>query len=818
MKRVTPKIDTIDEVLGYGARKGAMHLYTTDEKLKGNVFLLDKHSQKESINFGSCSYLGLEFDERLKRGAIEAINNYGTQFSSSRAYVSTKHYAELEALFSRIFDAHAIVTPTTTLGHMGAIPTLVEDKDAIILDHQVHNSVQTATNIVKTRGVYTELLRHNNMNLLEERIQALRSKYNRIWYMVDGIYSMYGDATPVDDVFRLMEKYPELHYYVDDAHGMSCYGKNGGGYVLSKKPMHERMVIVTSLAKAFATGGGVAVFHNAELARRFRTTGGPINFSGPMQPGALGAAIASAKIHLSPEITEMQNKLKENVKFANLAVKKYNLPLIAESDSPIFFVGVSLPKIAYSIINKMMDRGYYMNAGIFPAVPIKNTGVRFTVTRLHTFKQIESMVENLAECHAQVLKEENFSMEQIYKAFKMKAPMEQKLDEMIVSAEKQSALKVQHESTILDINKEEWNSLLGERGTYDWNGLNYLENSFKDNKEHENNWEFDYLLIKDQNNKPVLATFLTTATWKDDMLSPEGVSVQVEAKRKAMNDPYYLTSKIVCMGSLLTEGDHLYVDRTSPYWKEAMSILLDKMTTLQEQRNATGTMIRDLAQGDDEMNSFLMDNGYFKIGMPDTHTVDINWTNKEEFIERLTKWSKRHIRRDVFRHEDKYEVEVVNNASPAEIEHWYSLYRNVKGKSLLLNTFELPRKVFENMANNKNWEIITLKLKPEFDKRTERKPVVVVFSYVTAEKYNPMVIGIDYDFQEEHKCYKQALYRVLERAREQGKKVVNLGLSASIEKQKYGARPIQIVAYMQVKDNYSMEVVHAMNVMQPATI
>jgi len=819
MKRVTPGIDIIDEVLDFGVKKGAIHLFTTDEKLNGNIFLLDKHRQNEVINFGSCSYLGLEFDTRLKQGAKDAIDNYGTQFSSSRAYVSTKHYAELEGLFDKIFDANAIVTPTTTLGHIGVIPMLVNDRDAIILDHQVHNSVQTAVNVVKTRGVYTELIRHNNMNALEDRIIALRSKYNRIWYMADGIYSMYGDATPVEHIYGLMEKYPEFHYYVDDAHGMSAYGKNGSGYVLSKKSIHEKMVIVTSLAKAFATGGGVAIFPTREMARKFRTTGGPINFSGPMQPAALGAAIASAKICLSPEITVMQEALSENIKYTKLALKKYNLPLVTQSESPIFFVGASLPKIGYSIVNKMMDRGFYLNVGIFPAVPMKNTGIRFTVTRLHTFKQIESMVAALAECHAEVLKEEDFSMEQIYKAFKMKAPLEQKLEEVMVAAEKQSALEVQHVSSINEVNKKEWDSLLGNRGTYNWEGLKFLEESFAGNLMPENNWEFDYLMIKDAQNKPVLATFLTTGIWKDDMLSPEGVSVQVEAKRKALKDPYYLTSKIVCMGSLLTEGDHLYIDRSSPYWKEAMAILLDKMSALQEQHNAAGTTIRDMVSGDDEMNAFLMDNGYFKVGLPDTHVVDsVNWTNKEEFLGRLTKRSQRHIKQDVLRHEDKYEVELVKNATEEEIKYWYQLYNNVKERSLLLNTFHLPYKVFENMAKHPDWEIVALKLKPELEKREERKPLAVMFSFLTEEKYNFMMVGIDYSFNEEYKCYKQAIYQVLERARKTGKKAVNLGLSASIEKQKYGAKPIEVVAYMQAKDNYSLEVVHAMNVMQPANV
>src|SRR6185312_3354095 len=193
------------------------------------------------LNFGSCSYLGLEFDSRIKAGATEAIEKYGTQFSESRAYASLGLYKELENLLEKVFEAYCVITPTTTLGHIANIPVLIDDTDAIIMDQQVHNSVQTAVQIVKARGVHTELVRHNRMDLLETRIKELRSKHKKIWYMADGIYSMFGDCSPVDEIYSLMNQYPEFYYYVDDAHGMSIHGKYGRGFVLSNHDIHPKM-------------------------------------------------------------------------------------------------------------------------------------------------------------------------------------------------------------------------------------------------------------------------------------------------------------------------------------------------------------------------------------------------------------------------------------------------------------------------------------------------------------------------------------------------------------------------------------------------
>jgi 7-keto-8-aminopelargonate synthetase-like enzyme/predicted N-acyltransferase len=814
MKETISLIDTIDEIATYGAKKGVFHLNTGNFKINGSKIFLNGEINKEVVNFGSCSYLGLEFDARLKQAAKDAIDCYGTQFSTSRTYISNRYYKELEVLLGKLFDAHAVVTPTTTLGHIGAIPLFIGSNDAVILDHQVHHSVQTAVNLIKSKGVHTELVRHNRMDLLEERIKVLRQTYKKVWYMADGIYSMFGDATPVEAIYELLEKYPEFHFYVDDAHGMSCFGKNGRGYVLGKKPIHEKMIVAVSFAKAFATGGGALVFPTEEMARRFRTCGGPMIFSGPMQPSQLGAAIASAKIHLSEEINLFQEQLHSSIRYANTMLKKYELPLISESDSPVFFIGVSLPKIGYKMISRMINDGFFLNLGIFSAVPMKNTGVRFTITRNHSFREIEKMVQALAKNLKEVLAEENFTIEQIYKAFKMNHVKSETQVELAPVEITETNFEVIHCKSISQIDKELWNQLLGERGSFNWDGMKFLESTFTGNDAEENNWNFDYIVIKDALQTPILATFLTASLWKDDMLAPDSVSSQIEATRK-VGDPYYLVSKVLTTGSTVTGGNHLYLDRSSALWKDALNILLKKITALQEEYHTSSTMLRDLPQGDEEVDGFMMENGYFKINMPKSHTAELTgWSTRQEFMTTLSKRMQKHIRQDVLHHEDKYELTVCKNPTPEEIQHWYQLYLNVKNKSLELNTFTLPYKMFENMAQNPNWEVLTLSLKPEFDKSIERKPVAVMLSFLTEKAYNYMMVGIDYAFQEEYKPYRQAMYQVLMRAKELGKEAVYLGYSASFEKRKVGALLVDSVGYMQAKDNFSMEVIESMSSLQ----
>ena len=115
------------------------------------------------------------------------------------------------------------------------------------------------------------------------------------------------------------------------------------------------------------------------------------------------------------------------------------------------------------------------------------------------------------------------------------------------------------------------------------------------------------------------------------------------------------------------------------------------------------------------------------------------------------------------------------------------------------------------MVQNSKWEIVTLKLKAQYDLRSERKPVAVMFNYITNQTSNFMLIGIDYNYQKEFMCYRQALYQIIIKSINSKMSKINLGFAASFEKKKLGAKVLPTYAYMQTKDNYNLEVLGAMN-------
>ncbi len=402
-----------------GVALGFYHLNIEDEELDGRHITING---KKSKFFTNCSYLGLETNPEMKKASIEAIEKFGTQFSSSRITVSQPLYHQAEDLLSEIFGKPTYLAPTTSLGHIAMIPLIMNENDAIIMDLQVHTSVKNAVQISKAEGVHTEILKHNRMDQLETRIQILRQNHERVWYLCDSIYSMFGDAAPFKEIAELLNRYEQFNVYIDDAHGMSWSGKNGRGYVLSKIPYHPRMVVVTSLAKGFGSCGGALVCYDESLRNKIRNYSTTNLFSGPLQPAILGANIASAKIHLSDEIENLQDSLFERMFFFNQTARKYGVPVVNSEMTPIYYVPVGKMEVNYKLARFLQDEGFYCMTTFFPAVPRRNSGLRITVTNHNTLQDIDAILERIGYALPKFLAEENTSMEEVYEVFGMSMP------------------------------------------------------------------------------------------------------------------------------------------------------------------------------------------------------------------------------------------------------------------------------------------------------------------------------------------------------------------------------------------------------------
>jgi 7-keto-8-aminopelargonate synthetase-like enzyme len=385
-------VSAMDQGIAAAERAKAL-MQTADDAPYGGRYV--SFEGAELLNFGCCSYLGLEVRRELKDGAIAAIERFGTQFPFPRAMLQSPLYEELDALMQRIVGGHVVVAASTSLAHVSALPVVVEPGDAVVIDIYAHASLHTAAALL--RGIPVETLRHSNMDMLERKVKELSTKYRRVWYLLDGLYSMRGDFAPMDALATLLAKYPALHVYADDAHSTSWIGTHGRGWALERLTDRSRVVGLLSLNKAFSAGGAAIVFSDPAQAARVRRSGGPMVFSGAIQPPLLGAAVASAKIHLSDELPRLQAELQSRMQHVVEQADRHGVPLVDESLTPVFFVRCGGTEGTFAMVEALRERKICVCAAVYPIVPRNQAGVRFTVTLHNTREDIETLMGALAE-------------------------------------------------------------------------------------------------------------------------------------------------------------------------------------------------------------------------------------------------------------------------------------------------------------------------------------------------------------------------------------------------------------------------------------
>jgi 7-keto-8-aminopelargonate synthetase-like enzyme len=106
-----------------------------------------------------------------------------------------------------------------------------------------------------------------------------------------------------------------------------------------------------------------------------------------------GAAVASAKLHLQPEFSALQEELRQKVLLAREVAAALGIHLIADDVTPIFMLPYEAAPQARAAARAFWDQGFYTCPVTYPAVPISHPGVRFTISRMNAPDDIRAFMK-----------------------------------------------------------------------------------------------------------------------------------------------------------------------------------------------------------------------------------------------------------------------------------------------------------------------------------------------------------------------------------------------------------------------------------------
>src|SRR5262249_21516144 len=242
---------------------------------------------------GSNNYLGLTGDERVKQGALDALNRYGTGLTGSRFLNGTTDlHLELEGELAEWFGTEAALVFTT--GHqanVGTLGTILAPGDTVVADSGDHASILDGCLLSRSK---LRPYRHNRMDKLERALEKAATDNGGILVVVDGVFSMEGDMAPLPAVCDLGERFG-ARLMVDEAHAAGVLGARGAG-TAELQGVEDRVDLrMGTFSKSLASCGGF-VAGSAEVIEFLRIQSRAFLFTASAVPAALGAALAALPV------------------------------------------------------------------------------------------------------------------------------------------------------------------------------------------------------------------------------------------------------------------------------------------------------------------------------------------------------------------------------------------------------------------------------------------------------------------------------------------------------------------------------------------
>ncbi|MDK2790947.1 MAG: 8-amino-7-oxononanoate synthase [Methanothermococcus sp.] len=279
--------------------------------------LANAQEDNNILDFSSNDYLCLSKHPEVISAVKEGLK-YGAGSTGSRLTSGNINHKELEEKIAEFKGTEkALVYSSGYATNVGVISTLCKKGDLILSDKLNHASIIDGCRLSKADVlVYNHCDTNHLMDLLEENA----GKYNNIFIITDGVFSMDGDVAPLDELKKIADEFNGI-LIIDDAHGTGVLG-NGRGTLkhFNLKPS-DNIIQIGTLSKAVGGLGGF-VCGIEELIEYLINKSRSFIYSTSLPPSVVSGCIKSFELMENGALTK---KLQKNIELANKIFKEHDL-------------------------------------------------------------------------------------------------------------------------------------------------------------------------------------------------------------------------------------------------------------------------------------------------------------------------------------------------------------------------------------------------------------------------------------------------------------------------------------------------------------
>ena len=364
----------------------AAGLYKTERVIASPQRAEIEVAGRSVLNFCANNYLGLSDDERLIEAAKRAMDERGFGMSSVRFICGCQDiHKELERAIADYFGTEDTILYAACFDANGGVfEPLFTEQDAIISDALNHASIIDGVRLSKAvRYRYANA----DMEALEDCLKRAQAQRFRV-ICTDGVFSMDGNAAPLDEICRLARQYDAL-VMVDECHSAGVLGATGRGITELYDLGGEVDILTGTLGKAF--GGAVGGFTTGrrEIIDMLRQRSRPYLFSNSLPPAVVGAGIELFKI--LGQSNELHDRLVANVEHFRAGMMAAGFD-IKPTQSAICAVMLYDAKLSQDFAARLQEEGVFVTGFYYPVVPKGQARIRVQVSAGHTVEQLDRCI------------------------------------------------------------------------------------------------------------------------------------------------------------------------------------------------------------------------------------------------------------------------------------------------------------------------------------------------------------------------------------------------------------------------------------------
>ena len=343
---------------------------------------------RKMLNMSSNDYLGLASNENLRQSFLQRYGDNFPSFTSSSSRLLTGNfpvYTDLEQLIAQRFQREsALLFNSGYHANLGILPVLTTTKSLILADKLVHASMIDGIRLSQCEFFR---YRHNDYEHLKSLLEKNAGKFDRTFIVTESVFSMDGDVADLKYLAQLKKQFPNTYLYVDEAHAIGVYGKNGLGIAERDNVIADIDLLVGTFGKALASMGAYVVCDQILkecLINQMR----PLIFSTALPP--FNVAWTHFIFEQLPQLSKERTHLDQLSAFLRQEVEHRTQIMPSQTCIVPYILGENEATVAKA--KDLQEQGYYCLPIRPPTVPKGTSRIRLSLTADMTIDEVKQFV------------------------------------------------------------------------------------------------------------------------------------------------------------------------------------------------------------------------------------------------------------------------------------------------------------------------------------------------------------------------------------------------------------------------------------------